>query len=331
MNKLILITGGTGFLGLNIAQLLLDQGIENLLLLSTSIKKNIPFKQVACDIRDSQQLEKIFHEYPIESIIHTAAKAGVWGSLEEYMSINFQATENLLNLARKFKVPRFIYTSTPSVVFGKDSIIQGDESLNYPDAYLTHYAASKAKAEKLVLKTHSKNLQTTALRPHLIWGNRDRHLVPRIIERYKKGKLKQVGRGENLVDIIHVKNAAYAHYLVLKKMREDKGFGGKAYFIGQSEPVNLWSFVKKILALRFDNISLKVIPQGACYTIGTILEFIYKLFKIKSEPLMTRFVALQLSKDHYFSHESAKRDFGYKEIISTEDGLKNLREFVIQL
>ncbi len=328
---MILITGGTGFLGLHIAELFQSQGIEDLLLLSTSIKKNIYFSQVACDLRNTAELENIFKKHPIKTIIHTAAKAGVWGNKKDYMDINFKATKTLLELSQKFEVNKFIYTSTPSVVFGRDSIINGDESIKYPKKYLTHYAHSKALAEELVLQNNSKSFQTIALRPHLIWGRGDRHLIPRLITRYKLGKLKQVGNGKNLVDIIHVKNAAYAHFLTFKKMQEDKKFGGNAYFIGQEKPVNLWSFLKKILELRFKKVKLNILPSKLCYFIGAISEFVYRLLGIKSEPLMTRFIALQLSKDHYFSHDRAKRDFGYKEIITTQDGLNDLREFVNQL
>ncbi len=328
---MILITGGTGFLGMEIAKIFVENKEDDLLLLSTSIKKNIKLKQIACDLRNDQEVETLFQNYNIKTIIHTAAKAGVWGDFKEYMDINFKATELLLDLSQRYKVERFIYTSTPSVVFGMESIVNGDETLEYPKNYLTHYAYSKALAEKLVLTSHSEALQTIALRPHLIWGREDRHLIPRLIQRYKIGKLKQVGNGENLVDIIHVKNAAYAHYLSYKKMKSDTTFGGQSYFIGQDKPVNLWSFLKKILELRFNNIKLQSIPASFCYFIGGVSEFIYKLFKIKKEPLMTRFVALQLSKDHYFNHDKAKQDFGYKEIMTTDDGLKDLREFVNQL
>ncbi len=330
-NKSILITGGTGFLGSYIASSLKSDQWERVFLLSRSIKKDVILPQIVCDLSNSSQIEKVFEKYQFDIVIHTAAKAGVWGSEKSYDEINFKGTKNLLEVSQKYDVKQFIYTSTPSVVFGKDAIVNGNEGLSYPENYLTAYARSKAKAEKLVLSSHRLDFQTVSLRPHLIWGNGDNHLVPRLIERYKKSKLKQIGNGENLVDVIHVKNAAHAHLQVLKKMLEAPSFGGEAYFIGQKSPVVLWDFLKEILKLKFKDVKLKKVPSGLAYVLGYLSEKFYSLFGVQSEPLMTRFVALQLTKDHYFSHEKAIKDFGYQEIISTQEGLEELKSYVQEL
>ena len=60
------------------------------------------------------------------------------------------------------------------------------------------------------------------------------------------------------------------------------------------------------------------------FLLGQILEFFYKVFRVKKEPLMTRFLATQLAKSHYFNITQSKKDFDYKPIVTNEEGLKRL-------
>ena len=113
--------------------------------------------------------------------------------------------------------------------------------------YLTWYPLTKATAEKMVLEANTKTLATTALRPHLIWGPEDPHLIPRVIERHKK--LRIVGDGKNKVGLTYVENAAYAHILAEKTLENNMSpNAGKAYFITDLEPVILWDWLNQLLA-----------------------------------------------------------------------------------
>ena len=62
-------------------------------------------------------------------------------------------------------------------------------------------------------------LLTCALRPHLIWGPRDQHLVPRMLARAATGRLRRIGDGANLIDTVYVENAAEAHLLAARALR----------------------------------------------------------------------------------------------------------------
>ena len=320
----VLVTGAGGFLGRYIVEELLKKNYRVIGLARNNypdlISKGIELIQ--CDIGNSHEIDGL-DLTGVDAIIHSAAIAGVWGDKDKFTKTNYEGTLNLIHLAKKFCVKYFIYTSSPSVVFGQDDILNGDEKMDYPNSYLTDYASTKARAEKFVIEQgKKKDIKTISLRPHLIWGPGDPHLVPRILEKAKIGKLKQVGSGENLVDVIYVENAAYAHIQALEKLMVNSNLSGNAYFIGQERPVNLWDFINDILVRKKIDPIESEISFTAAYRVGFVFEKFYKLLGIlKPEPPMTRFVALQLAKSHYFSHQKAIEDFSYCPSISIEEGL----------
>ena len=175
--------------------------------------------------------------------------------------------------------------------------IHQDETAPYASQWLCHYPKSKALAEQHVLDSNDPaELMTCALRPHLIWGPGDHHLVPRVIQRGRARQLRRVGDGSNLVDTTYVENAAYAHLLAAKALEPGSPVCGSAYFISQGEPVNCWGFMNEILSLAGIPRVRKKISYFAAYRLGAVLEAWYEMWNKKEEPRMTRFLAAQLAK-----------------------------------
>lgn len=322
----ILVTGGGGFLGTYIIQELLKNPtyiVTNFSRHSYSHLEDLGVPTIKGDLKKPADIERALMN-GFDAVFHVAALAGVWGRFQDYLDINYHGTKNLLEAAVAHGVKRFVYTSTPSVVFGKDDLMGVDENQPYPKEHLNAYGETKTMAEKLVLQTNnSQTFLTCAIRPHLIWGPGDPHLFPRVIQKGKEGKLKVVGDGENLVDIIYVENAALAHVQAFEHLKPGSPVCGEAYFVGQERPVKLWSFINEILGHMKIEPVMGAIDVTTAYRIGWLMEKTFKLAGIqKPEPPMTRFVALNLGKSHYFSHAKAKRDFGYIPRVSIEEGMK---------
>ena len=217
-----------------------------------------------------------------------------------------------------------MFTSSPSVVFGNSNLEGVDESIPYPDEYLCDYPRTKAIAEKLILDANCSNLYTVAIRPHLIWGPGDPHLVPRILEKASNNKLMIVGEGKNKVDIIYIDNAVSAHLKACEALGPHGNVAGKVYFVSDDKPIILWEWIANLLnRMGRPNVSRKISYDTAA-KIGAILEGIYGIFRIKNEPPMTRFLASQLAASHYFNISRAKKDFGYEPLISHEEGMNRL-------
>jgi 2-alkyl-3-oxoalkanoate reductase len=316
-----LVTGGGGFLGSGITNALLKKGYE----VSVMGRGQYPLlpvsvKRLQGDIRDYDFVNSSLKT--IDTVFHTAAIPGIWG--EEFFSVNVQGTENIISACQKNLVRKLVFTSSPSVVFGNASLEGVNESVPYPAKYLCDYPRTKALAEKMVLQANDTNLSTVAIRPHLIWGPGDPHLVPRLLEKARKGKLIQVGDGNNRVDIIYIDNAVLAHLKASEALEIDTKIAGKAYFVSDGEPVILWDWINQLLGqMGRPNVSRQISYKNAM-KLGAFFEGVYGLIGIKRDPPMTRFLAAQLATSHYFDISRAKKDFGYEPLVSHEEGMRRL-------
>jgi nucleoside-diphosphate-sugar epimerase len=126
------------------------------------------------------------------------------------------------------------------------------------------------------------------------------------------------------VDVTYVDNAAHAHLLAAERLAPGSPIAGKAYFISDGEPVDLWDFINRILAIEHVPPVTRSISVWKAKLAGRILERVYRVFRFTGEPPMTRFLASQLSTSHWYDISSAKRDLGYSPCVSIEEGLKRL-------
>jgi nucleoside-diphosphate-sugar epimerase len=320
-----LVTGATGFLGLYVVEQLVARGERVRVFCRKPIADfdTLGVEVARGDLTDRAAVVAACDG--VETVFHVAGVAGIWGPWQHYYSINKLGTDYVLEGCRTHGVKKLIFTSSPSVTFdGKDQC-GIDESMPYPKRWLCHYPHTKALAEQAVLAANDGELATCALRPHLIWGPRDRHLIPRLVERARAGQLRRVGDGSNLIDMIHVENAAHAHLQAADALEPGSRVAGKAYFISQGEAVNCWRWIDELLALHGLPPVERGVPLKVAYTAGAIMEAAYRTFGLRSEPRMTRFLAAQLGTSHYFNIGRAREDFGYEPRVSTAEGMRGLK------
>ena len=323
-----LVTGGGGFLGKAIVKRLRERGDE-----VCSFSRNphpelteMGVEHCRGELADAGAVKRAAEGCDI--IFHVAAKAGVWGPYEEFYRANVLGTKHVIDACRLHGIKRLVYTSSPSVVFDGSDMEGVDESIPYPEHFEAFYPQTKAEAEQLVLQANDQTLATVALRPHLIWGPEDNHLVPRILARGAKGALLKLGSRECLVDTVYIDNAALAHLQAADHLAVGSVVAGKAYFLSQGEPLPIWDVVNRILDAGGLPPVTRIISPSLAYTIGAILEKVYGLLNLKGEPRMTRFVAKELSTSHWFDLSAARNDFGYQPEVTFDEGIERLREWL---
>jgi nucleoside-diphosphate-sugar epimerase len=318
-----LVTGGNGFIGRAIVEQLLARG-DRVRVVGRGDYPELRALGAECfrvDLAEPQRgggLDAALRG--CELVFHVAAKAGIWGPWPEYYRNNVSATQRLLRAAVAADVPKLVFTSSPSVVFGEESVEGVDESQPYPRRYLAPYSWSKALAEQYVLR--QRDILTTAIRPPFVWGPRDTNIIPRILGRARSGRLVQVGDGANLVDVTYVENAAEAHLLAADALGERSPARGRAYFIGQEQPVNLWGFINSLLTGYGLAPVRRSIPLPLALGVATAMEQVYRLAGSAEEPPFTRLLVTQLARSRWFDLSAARRDLGYGPRIPTEEGMR---------
>ncbi|MEX0818977.1 MAG: NAD-dependent epimerase/dehydratase family protein [Pirellulaceae bacterium] len=320
-----LVTGAGGFLGQYVAEQLVARGdrVRSFSRHAYPPLEQLGIETVTGDLRDSAAVARACEG--IDVVFHVAGVAGIWGSWKHFYGINTLGTHNVVAGCLTHAVSRLVYTSSPSVTFDGSDQEGIDESAPYPTRWLCHYPHTKALAEQHVLASNDRSgLLTCSLRPHLIWGPRDQHLIPRLIERARSGQLRRIGDGTNLVDMVYVENAAAAHLQAADALSTGSPVCGRAYFISQGEPVNCWDWINQILALAGLAPVEKSLSFKTAWRIGAAMETAYRVLGKQSEPRMTRFLAAQLARSHYFDINRACQDFGYAPAISTVEGMRRL-------
>ena len=323
-----LVTGGGGFLGGAIVRQLLARGdaVRSFSRGDYPALRALGVETVRGDLADGDALASAVTGCDV--VFHVAALANLTGPYRAFREVNVVGTRHVIEACRRAGVRRLVFTSSPSVVFaGRDQ--EGvDESVPYPERSLAHYPRTKAEAERIVLQANGPDFATVALRPHLIWGPGDTHLVPGLVARSRAGKLRLVGSGEKRVDTVYIANAAEAHLLAAERLAPEPGnpVAGKAYFITNGEPLPLREIVNRILdAAGAPRVTRSVLPWLA-YGAGAVLEFLHWVGGGKNDPAITRFAARQLATAHWFDLSAARRDLGYEPRVSIDEGMGRLRE-----
>ncbi len=329
----VLVTGGGGFLGGAVVRELLSRG-HDVRSISRGRYPELEAMGVACFQTDLAEAGPELTEalQGVECVIHCAAKAGVSGSRASYMRANFEGTQKLLAAAKTAGVKRFVHTSSPSVCFDGTDHINAGPDLPHASKFLAPYPESKALAEKAVLASNGQgDFHTCALRPHLIFGPGDPHLLPKLLARARAGRLMQVGPGTNEVSMTYVENGALAHVMAAEGLSADAPIAGHAYFVNQSQPISLWTWIGELLAaLDLPPVKRKVSLRFA-YNMGALLENLHKWLGRKGDPAMSRFIAQQLATSHSYDISFLERDLGYAESVDMQEATRRTVQYFREL
>jgi nucleoside-diphosphate-sugar epimerase len=263
---------------------------------------------------------------------------------ERCWHINIRGTEVLLEACELVSVRRFIYTSTYNVIFGGQTIENGDETIDYfPFKHHSDcYSGSKGQSEKLVREAHGRTLAdgstliTACLRPAAIYGEGEARHFPRIVKHMDSG-IFHFRIGQATVDWVHIENLVQAYDLLIKKTLEHNGGASTQecpiYFISDGTPIDNFEFLRPLCVARGCSFPSLVLPLSLMLWVAFVFEKIYlwgKLFGLHIEPIFTRAEVKKVGVTHYFSIEKAKRELGYNPLVTSTEGAERMAEYYRQ-
>ena len=320
----VLVTGGGGFLGGAIVRALVNRGeqVASVARGDYPALRELGVRTVRGDLAEPGVALRAAQG--CDAVVHVAAKAGIWGPAADYQRSNVEATQQVVAACRELGIRRLVHTSTPSVVHTGNDIRGGVESLPYATTFHSDYPRTKALAEQIVLAAADDRLSTTALRPHLVWGPGDTQLVPRILDRAVRGRLRFVDGGRQIIDTTYIDDAVHAHLCALDALQPGAACSGRAYFISSGEPRAVRDIINAILAAAGLPPESRSVRLGVALAAGAVAERTWLLLRRQDDPPMTRFLARQLATTHWFDISAARRDLAYQPRVGLDEGFRRL-------
>lgn len=317
------VTGGGGYIGQHIVRQLLDRHDEVLVL----GRRRYPDVEAwgaagaQTDLTtDDPDLPR--HLEGADVVFHVAALPPYFAPKRVFVATNVDGTRRVLEACRAAGVPRLVFTGTPSSTFdGGHAEGATEADCPYPPTFLTPYAETKARAEQMVLGANTDDLATTSLRPHLVYGPEEPHMLPRVLARHRAGRLPRIGDGTNRMGLTYVDNAAAAHIQAADALDPGSPNAGKAYFVTDPEPVVFWDWVQAFLTGLGEAPIRRHVSRRTAHRLGAVAEALWRVLPLPGEPPMTRFVATALATSHWYDLSAARSDFGLDHPVDGDEGL----------
>ena len=331
MAKIALVTGGNGFIGSHLVGKLVDEGFKVYALHRKPGSHNPRFNQLIAegkvvsvlgDVKDFDYSQ--LPEKP-EYIFHVAGKVSVWGKLDDFMEINYNGTNRLLEYAKNIRPVCFTYFSS-TAVYGYNGYVNLSEDAP-KEPFKNPYSISKLATENLVKDYCTENkLNYLIVRPGNVYGEYDYTSAHEIYTRVKHGKMMMCAKGKYKSCFVYVKNLVDA---VVYLAKDEKNYNTD-YNLTDGHNETLFEMLDLIAKTFNVPAKFKNVPGWLSKVVATLVECFYKLFCIKKAPLITRFSVWQNCADYSFSIEKLLST-GFKPQYTMEQGIKNTVEWINKL
>jgi len=312
----ILVTGGTGFTGTALVRRLLSDGHSVVALdykegLSANELKRRGAEVILGSVTSRDIVARAMQG--VDVVHHLAAAFRELNVPEKhYYEVNVEGTRNVLATAARIGVQKVIYCSTCGV-HGNIDDPPADESA--PIRPADYYQQTKYEAEPFVREWNRRGLRTTILRPAAIYGPGDPERFFMIFKRVARGIFPMFGDGKTLYHPLYVDNLVEAF---VAAMRPDVG-NGEAYLIADDNYIEIEQLVKAVAAALGVTVTIPHYPVLPLIVAGHVCEQLCRPFGV-TPPIFPRRVDWY-RQNRAFDIRKAKRDLGYKPLVSLTEGL----------
>ena len=312
----VFVTGGSGFVGRRLLELLHDRGIAAVALArspaAAATVKGLGATAVQGDLGDGDAMKRGMQG--CDAVIHAAARVEDHGPLADFLRVNVDGTKTTLDAARASRVPRFVFVSSEAVLADGKPIVQANESTPYPDRAAGPYPLTKRLSEAAVLAASAPGFTTVAVRPRFIWGKGDTSVLPNLVNLVRRGRFAWIGDGHYPTSTCHVDNVVEGALLAA-----ERGVSGQTYFLTDGPPVDLREFLTELLATQGVDAGTRTVPRWVAPIAAATTNWMKR-------PPVTKTALALVGNEVTVDDRKARQDLGYTGVMTRERGLAEMRE-----
>jgi len=318
----ILVTGATGFLGGTLVRTLLADGFS----VRATGRNHAEGQKLASlgadfrpvDLRDRPAMRAVCKG--MRSVVHCGALSSAWGRRADFVAINVEGTQNVIDGCLAHDVGRLVHISSPSVMTRPVPQFNLKESDPLPHTFASLYSETKKLAEDRINAASANGLHAVILRPKAIYGPGDNAIIPRLIEAAARNRLPIIGDGDTVTDLTHVDDVVRAIRLALESPRAL----GNTYCITGNPEVPVWDLVRDLLDQLGYEAPARRISLNKALAIARVMETLWRLLPLPGEPPLTAYKVGILGISQTYDISAAKQDLGYTPQVSLEAGIRSV-------
>jgi len=326
-----LVTGATGFVGGTLLKKLTARG-DKVRGLVRKTSRVASLKEMGVELAegDITNYDSVLEAARgMDHVFHCAAQMGIGTApRSRYYAVNAGGAKNVVRACEQAGVGTLVYTSTQAVTFNFTAKHNADEEEPLPSRYKDIYSESKALGEREVLEAgRDGRLRACAIRPTFIWGPGDRLMLPAIAKMARQNQLFLIGGGRSEISPSHIENVCDAIMLAAEK----ENVSGEAFLVADDRNITIGEFIKRMVEAAGLPAPTKSIPYPLAFALAAIVEKVHELPFIKTPPSMSRHGVAIMGLDLTFSCEKAKRMLGYQPMVSIDEGMRGLSEWISEI
>lgn len=315
-----MLTGVNGFIGSHVAENLIKEGhrVKGLVRKTSNLKliQNLDIDLYEGDITDAQSICELFKD--TEIVIHIAGLASDWGPYQQFYDINVKGTQNVARAAKKNGVKRFVYISS-AALYGFRNQRNINEDAAIPESIFPYCRTKKEAEQWLFQYSETSDMELVVLRPGNVFGPRDHTFIEKYLNVMRTGKIIYIDRGKHWTCPVYIENLTKG---IIRACFEPKA-AGEAFIITDGLEIDWKNFTDKFAdGLGIDSPKLSV-PFYAAYFVAFLMEMVYKILRLKKEPLLTRYRISNGGRDYHFSIEKSRSVLHYVPKISFDEAVKH--------
>ncbi len=316
------VTGGSGFLGRHLVARLVADGHRVLALArsdaAAATVAALGAEPVRGDLEALPDLTEAVRGTDV--VVHAAASTDQGARRGQLHDANVEGTRAVVELARAAGVSRLVHVSTEAVLADGNPLRYVDEDAPYPARHAGEYPRTKALAEQIALAADSHELRTIVVRPRLIWGPEDTTVMPAILDAVRDGRWAWVDGGDYLTSTCHVSNACEA---IVRAA--ECAHSGQAYFVTDGPPVQFREFITDLASAYGVDMPSRSVPRAVARTAARVSDGSRRVLRRTGETTVSRTAVALGGHEMTVNDERARRDLGYRPVVSPAEGLEELR------